>query len=266
MLPGAMSAARATGIPVVLVMHTLYGYWDAQWSPRTPMGLWLRLTGALPTARSRRPDAAIVTTMPELDPLPEHTRIPRSLLIQTGPALRSPPTDPAADDGPIVISLSTISYPGQLELLQRLIDVTAELPVRALVTTGPSLDPAALRAPSNVSVQRFVDHDEVMPTARLVVGHGGHGTTMRALSHGVPVLVVPMSSLADHHLVGAAVTDVGAGATVSKRASPAELRAAITGALDDATIRAGARRIANQLAERDGVTSGADAIEQVVAR
>jgi UDP:flavonoid glycosyltransferase YjiC (YdhE family) len=30
-----------------------------------------------------------------------------------------------------------------------------------------------------------------MARAGLVVGHGGHGTTMRALSHGVPLVGIP---------------------------------------------------------------------------
>lgn len=33
MVPVGLPAARASGARVVLVMHTLYGYWDTQWSP-----------------------------------------------------------------------------------------------------------------------------------------------------------------------------------------------------------------------------------------
>ena len=89
--------------------------------------------------------------------------------------------------------MSTISYPGQRELLQRLVHAIGALDLPAIVTTGPSIDPQLIDAPPNVSVRRFVPHDDILPSARLVVGHGGHGTTMRALAHGVPVLVVPIS-------------------------------------------------------------------------
>jgi UDP:flavonoid glycosyltransferase YjiC (YdhE family) len=270
MMPGAARAARATGAPVVLVMHTLYRYWDAQWSPRSPMGLWLALRAALPTAAARRPDLALLTTMPEIDHVPERTRMPRSLIAQTGPtvgAAASGPSSPDAEAGDplVLISLSTISYPGQLDLLRRLVEAVAELPVRAVVTTGPSLEPAALRAPPNVTVQQFVAHDEIMPTARLVIGHGGHGTTMRALAHGVPVLVVPMSKYADHHLVADAVVTAGAGATVSKHASTEALSEAIARTLTDPAIRRGAQRISELLVERSGAASAADAIDRVAA-
>jgi len=33
-----------------------------------------------------------------------------------------------------------------------------------------------------------------MPEVSLVVGHGGHGTTMQALAHDLPVLLMPMCS------------------------------------------------------------------------
>jgi MGT family glycosyltransferase len=230
------------------------------------MGLWLAVRGALPTAAAQRPDLALLTTMPEIDRLPEQTRMPRSVIAQTGPTIGAAETGVPIDDAPILVSLSTISYPGQQELLQRLIDAVADLPVRAVVTTGPSLQPAALTAPPNVSVQQFVSHDEIMPTARLVIGHGGHGTTMRALAHGVPVLVVPMSSYADHHLVADAVVAAGAGSTVSKHASTRELRAAIERTLEDPAPRRGAQRIAALLADRNGASAAADAIDTVLPR
>jgi UDP:flavonoid glycosyltransferase YjiC (YdhE family) len=266
MMPSAMPAARRTGVPVVTIMHTLYAYWDSQWSPGTPMGLWLRVTGTLPTATARLPDVAVLTTMREIDIVPKHSRFPRSLIAQTGPPLRAAPARAVAEDAPVLISLSTISYPGQAEVLQRLVDAVADLPVRAIVTTGPSLDPLDITAPANVTVHQFVDHDEVMKTARLVIGHGGHGTTMRALAHGVPVLVVPMSSHADHQLVADALVAAGTGATVSKHATPDELRSAMARALDDDPIHSGARRMAELLADRDGASAAADVIDSVIAR
>ncbi len=37
----------------------------------------------------------------------------------------------------------------------------------------------------------FADHDALIARATLVVGHGGHGTTMRALRHGLPMVGIP---------------------------------------------------------------------------
>jgi MGT family glycosyltransferase len=250
-------------------MHTLIGYWESQWGPRTPLGLWLRLTGTLPSRRAAVPDLAVLATMPEFDPLPERTRIPRRLIVQTGPAIGRPAAARTARGSgapTILISLSTISYPGQGDLLRRLVDAVGELPVHAIVTTGPALDPERIAAPANVELRRFVPHEELLPKVDLVIGHGGHGTTMRALAHGVPVLVVPMSGLADHHLVAAAVVAAGAGAQVAKTAEAEELRQVIAGALSDTSLLDGAGRIAALLGARSAAGAAADAIESRMGR
>jgi UDP:flavonoid glycosyltransferase YjiC (YdhE family) len=267
MLPGALRAARATGAPVVMVMHAMISYWESQWSRRAPLGLWLRATGTLPGRGKRTPDLAILCTMPELDPIPPVTRIPRAIIAQTGPLVGrvSPVVSASPDSRPtILISLSTISYPGQDDVLQRLVDAVSGLPVQAIVTTGPALDPATIVAPANVDIRRFVPHEQLLPTVQLVIGHGGHGTTMRALAHGVPVVVVPMSSVADHHLVADAVVAARAGARLPKTASREEFQRVIADTLADSSIQAGARRIADLLHGRSAAGAAADAVEELL--
>ena len=63
---------------------------------------------------------------------------------------------------------------------------SAQLPVRAVVTTGPSIDPASVRAGANTQVVRYVPHAEVLGSASLVITHAGLGTTLAALADGVP--------------------------------------------------------------------------------
>jgi hypothetical protein len=48
MIPGALRAVRATGVRVAMLVHAYSGYWRTQWSRRSPMGWWLRATGAHP--------------------------------------------------------------------------------------------------------------------------------------------------------------------------------------------------------------------------
>lgn len=45
--------------------------------------------------------------------------------------------------------------------------------------------------PANVHVERFVDQAALMPLVDLVVHHGGSGTVLAALAHGVPQLLLP---------------------------------------------------------------------------
>ena len=101
--------------------------------------------------------------------------------------------------------------------LQRILDATAGLEARVVVTTGPAIDPASLRSAANHEVHRYVPHEELMPQVSLVVGHGGHATTMRALAHDLPLVVVPMHPLLDQPMVGASVARLPEPASSSAR-------------------------------------------------
>ena len=54
------------------------------------------------------------------------------------------------------------------------------LPIELIMTTGPAVDPSALRAPANAEVHQFLPHSEVLPDCAAVIGHGGHSTTFQA--------------------------------------------------------------------------------------
>ena len=112
------------------------------------------------------------------------------MVRQVGPVVRGVPG--SLREPTVLVSLSTFGYAGMTERLQQVVDACAGLPARVVVTTGPHIDPASLRAPGGVEVHRFVPHDELMPGASVLVGHGGHGTTMTALAHDVPVVVLPL--------------------------------------------------------------------------
>jgi UDP:flavonoid glycosyltransferase YjiC (YdhE family) len=262
MVPGALAAARATGAPVAMVVHTLSAYWAAQWAPTAPMGAWLRATRAHPAARANRPDLALLTTMPELDSVGARWPFP---VRQTGPVVGD--VRRGDEEGErVLVSLSTISYPGQREVLQRLTTAAGRTGRAVTVTTGPSIDPSSIRALAGVEVRGFVPHADVLPQCRLVVGHGGHGTTMRALAHGVPVLVVPLSAVADHRDVADAVVRAGVGATVAASAPVDELARAMSRVLADEAVRRRARALADRLATHDPLDEAARAVEELSVR
>lgn len=266
MLPGALGAVRSCGIPAAILFHTLLPYWDVQWSARSPMGLWLRATGTLPMRRGRLPEVLILATDPDFDPVGAGP-IPRGRIVQAGAIVPDPtPARPRAAGTRVLVSLSTIGYPGQLDTLRRIVNAIGDVGTPAVVTTGPAIDPAALPVVSGVEVLAFGDHTELLRSARLLIGHGGHGTTMRALAAGVPVLVVPMSRHADHVLVGAAVERMGVGAWLAKDASPDAFRAAIAGALLDDGMTRRAMHFSAQLRTRSGgAANAADALEDLAS-
>ena len=164
----------------------------------------------------------------------------------------------------MLVSLSTFGYAGMRERLQDALDGCAGLGARLVVTTGPHVDPSWLRVPAGVEVHRFVPHDEVMARASVVVGHGGHGTAMRALAHDAPVVVLPMDPRADHLMVGRSLEQAGAGRVVPARGGPAAIGDAVGALLADGPHRATAARLGAQVRSSPGAAGAADALEAAV--
>ncbi|MGK5683963.1 glycosyltransferase [Actinoplanes sp. URMC 104] len=268
MIPAALRQARATGVPVAMLVHAYSGYWRAQWSPRRPMGWWLRMTGAHPGRRGALPDLLVVTTLPELDVIPRGRGLLKATTVQTGPVLGPVPASAAraGRDSPLLVSLSTISYPGQQACLQRILDALDGLPVRAVATVGSSVDASGLRAPSNVTVRPFASHARMMPGMSAVIGHGGHGTTMLALAHGLPVLMFPMSGQTDQPLVAASVAAAGAGLALPREAPVSRIRSSILRLVDDEELRRQAARLGEQLRATDGAAAAASTLESLVTQ
>jgi UDP:flavonoid glycosyltransferase YjiC (YdhE family) len=161
----------------------------------------------------------------------------------------------------VLVSLSTYAYARMRETLQSVVDATAGLGVPVVATTGPAIDPAQIRGHADLEVLRFVPHAHVMPRATVFVGHGGHGGTMTALAHDLPVLLLPMYDLADQPMVARSIERAGAGRTLSRRSAPAEIRAALHGLLADGAHRVSAARLGAAIRRRDASRTAADILE-----
>jgi UDP:flavonoid glycosyltransferase YjiC (YdhE family) len=79
--------------------------------------------------------------------------------------------------------------------------------------------------PTNVVIVHSAPHDIVMKQVSLVVTHGGHGTVARALSHVVPLLVIPMGR--DQGDNAARVIAHGAGLTLTTDAAKEAIASAV---------------------------------------
>jgi MGT family glycosyltransferase len=171
-------------------------------------------------------------------------------------------TPPVGADPLVLVALSAGSQ-GQDGLLRRIVEGLGTLPVRALVTTGHAIDPATVPAPENVKVVRAAPHREVLREAQLVITHCGHGTTLKALAAGVPIVGLPMGR--DQLDVAARVVHAGAGVRLDQSATPTEIAAAVREILRGDGYRAAAERIARIIAEETESDLAVAEIEAVVA-
>ena len=254
---GALEAARSAGLRYVVLEHFYDGYYE-RGCLRGPLGLSLALRRLAPRRALAGAAGRIVTTLPELDPGSGLG----SGLTYTGPVVDVAPVAPDRTGDPMVlVSLSTFVFAGMTEALQRIVDATAGLDARVIVTTGGAVDPARLQPPAGVEVRGYVPHTELMAQASLLVGHGGHGTTMQALAHDLPVVVMPMDARTDQPLVGRSLEEAGAGRLVSKKAAPEQLAPVFAELLADGPHRAASARLGAAIRAMPGAALGADAVE-----
>ncbi|MGO4690574.1 glycosyltransferase [Glaciibacter sp. 2TAF33] len=266
LLVGAMKGAGRAGIPYTILVHTLYGVMHTALT-QGPLSLIAKGKGFNAARLYRDAERILAVTLEELDfgahdgvdytgpVLPEI--VPAETVTETASA------DADAASVPMVlVSLSTTYIDGQCEALQRILDALSGLSLRAIVTTGPSIDPTALRAPANAEVHQYVPHDQLMPNASIVITHGVHATTMLALAHDLPLLVMPMNPVFDQPAIGRIIAEQNAGLTIEKTATVAEIRGAVERILQDPSpYRQAAARLGARIRSQDGATVAADLIE-----
>ena len=147
-------------------------------------------------------------------------------------------------------------------LIQRAVDALSSLPVHAVVTLGQMLDAGEVTAADNVVVVRSAPHGAILQHASLAVSHCGHGTTMKALTAGVPIVCIPMGR--DQNDTAARVTHHGAGVRLSPKASTDKIRKAIAEVLDHDRYRSNAMRLASSIQHERGSIDIVDELEAVV--
>lgn len=87
----------------------------------------------------------------------------------------------------------------------------ADLPLRVVLTVGEKHAPSDLGPlPGNIRVEPGIPQDYVLAHAALMVSHPGYGAMMGALSHGVPMVVMPLFT-DDHHRNASRIRATGAG-------------------------------------------------------
>jgi MGT family glycosyltransferase len=282
---GGMVAAEAAGIPFVTLFPNVYPL-PADGLP--PFGIGLRpARGPLGRCRDRVLNRVIehlwdAAGLRQLNALRrqyglvpmshvlDQVRSARRQLVLTSPGFDFPATLPAAvryvgpvlddpmwaetpwippaGDAPLVLVAMSSTFQDHIGCLQRVLDALGTLAVRGVMTAGPAVDSAALEAPANVTILESAPHREVLRCAALVVTHGGHGTVVKALAAGVPMVLLPHGR--DQADTAARVTMRGAGIALQRTSRPAAIAAAARRVLQNSSYRAAAQRL-GEIIRRD---------------
>jgi len=302
MLLGVMAAAEAAGVPCAALAANVYlfplpgvppfgpGFQPAKtWIGRlrdkfiTKMTIkvFAEYTDAFNEARKTlgldpvshpfdqiaRVDRFLVQTSPAFD-FPA-TSLPRNV-VYVGPEIgdpewvepwRSPWND--NESRPLVLVGFSSTFQDQSAALRRVIAALGGLDVRAVVTTGPAIDVEALEAPENVHICRSAPHNQLLKQASLVITHAGHGTVIRSLAAGVPLVCMPMGR--DQNDNAARVTARKAGVRVSPKASARAIQRAVLKVLENPAYHEGAQRLGARIAFDAEHSQAAEILEVLAA-
>lgn len=151
-----------------------------------------------------------------------------------------------------------------LPLAQAALDAVADRPLRVVLTLGPERDPVEVGSvPVNVRVETTVSHSAVLEHAALLVGHAGHGSVMKALWHGRPMVLVPWGR--DQPGVAARAKTLGVAEVVTREQASAEtIAAAVDAVLASPRMRAVAEGHAARLRATDPPRTAADLLETLI--
>jgi UDP:flavonoid glycosyltransferase YjiC (YdhE family) len=161
----------------------------------------------------------------------------------------------------VLVTPSTAQDPDQ-RLLRTTVAGLAGERVRVLGTWNRRPPPVTFSVPANARVVEWMSYSRTMPGASLVICHGGHGTMVRALASGAPVLVVPHSG--DMAENAARADWAGVGMRLPWRLLGRNaLRLTVRRALEDPDLVERARALADWASEHDGAARAADLVEEL---
>ena len=205
-------------------------------------------------------ELALVATFPQLEyprRWPPGTHVTGPLFFE----LDAEPVEIPEGPGPLVVVAPSTAQDPECRLLRVALEGLGELPVRVLATTNRHEPDEPIAVPDNAVLTEWLPYSQAMPKADLVISHGGHGTVVRALSYGVPVLCCP--AVGDMAENGARVTWSGTGLSVPRRLlSPGRVSLAARRILSGSGFRRRAGEIREWSARHDGAAQAAELVEE----
>lgn len=269
---GSMAAAERFGIPYVTVnviavgsfvrpeqiADALHDLREQSGLPPDPglkmLGRYLVLSPVPPSFRDPAfPLPATAFSYRPFEPGDAHFELPR--------LLRFPNSAPL-----IYFTLGTVFNVESGDLFVRVLAGLRDLPVNVVVTVGTEIDPAEFgEMPDTIRIVRFIPQEQIVSHCALVISHGGSGSVLGALAHGVPMVLLPMG--ADQPLNAARCAELGVGEWLDPlAAAPESVSDAVTRVLNHASYRTRAARMRDEYLALPAAASAVEALTALADR
>jgi MGT family glycosyltransferase len=162
----------------------------------------------------------------------------------------------------VYVTLGTI-WNTDLDVFRLVIEALCDR-VNLVVTVGRQNDPATLGPqPRGVIIRNYIAQHELLPWCDAVVAHGGSGTVLGALAHGVPLLVVPQG--ADQWSNAEQIVTAGAGLRLLRdEVSAVAVRDGVMALLSEPSYRRAASSIKEEISAMPSATDAIVGLEALL--
>jgi UDP:flavonoid glycosyltransferase YjiC (YdhE family) len=206
----------------------------------------------------------MVATYPQLE-YPRASWEPWQRVV--GPLMWEQPygeVDPPPGEAPLVLVAPSTSQDPEQKMLRASLEGLADEPVRVLATYNRRLPPEPIEVPANARLVEWVSYAKTMPMCDVVVCHAGHGTVVRSLASGVPVVACPAAG--DMGENASRIAWAGLGVPLPRRLVSARgVRLAVKRVLSDPGMRDRAAGVREWSRRHDDGAVAAQTLESFVA-
>jgi len=166
----------------------------------------------------------------------------------------------------LYLTLGTIFNTESGDLFSRVLDGVRGLDLDVVVTVGRGMDPAELGPqPGRVHVERYVPQAALLPHCTAVLSHAGSGSVLGALTHGLPMVCIPLG--ADQPLNAERCSALGVGLGLDALTlTPDDVLAATSAALTEKPYRQSAERLQAEIAAMPSTQDALALLEELPAR
>lgn len=184
--------------------------------------------------------------------------------VFVGPSIRpetmeSSPVTRSPERPTLYISLGTVNNE-EPQFFKQCLEVFGNTEWQVIMSIGERLDIAQLgEIPANISVAPHHPQLAVLPNTDVFITHGGMNSTLEALSHGIPLVVI--AQMPEQTVTAERVAELGIGISLDKFMLTSEnLREAVYRVHNEPSFRQEAAKMQVAIKESGGAKQAADEI------
>jgi MGT family glycosyltransferase len=279
----ALAINREASIPPIFTAWNYQDTWWGRWRNRLGYYLFDVLTQSVQTSLNQyrqqwhlpkyRSFSDSFSSLAQISQQPAEFDFPRRELPPnfhySGPFRNSSPYEIAfpyekLTDKPLIYASLGTQQNTKEELFQQIASACQGLDIQLVIAHGGGISSEAIQSLSNSAlVVNYAPQYELLKRASLTITHAGLNTVLDSLSHGVPLVAIPITY--EQPAIAARIHWLGAGEIIPLQHFQVDkLKQVMQKVLQDTTYYQNAAKVQASMQQAGGVTKAAEIIETAI--